>query len=171
MGRRKGVSTPYQLYEEKLSSPTHFGEIYEAADTRLHSGLGRTAQSSEIDFFILVLVRRQWPRCGSSLAKTRFPAELIESSIKHCVQTVSVPFDISAEFLPNLLLKPDEQLRSASAEKPIESASFANILYRSPIMAHLVKRAQRVALRDVPVLLEGESRHRQRAFCPRHSRS
>ena len=91
------------------------------------------------------------------LAKTRFPAELIESSREHGVQTASVPFDISAEFLPDLLHKPDEQLRSASAEKPIESASFANILYRSPIMAHLVERAQRVALRNVPVLLEGES--------------
>ncbi len=91
------------------------------------------------------------------LAKTRFPAELIESSREYGVQTASVPFDISAEFLPDLLRKPDAQLRSASAEKPTESASFANILYRSPIMARLVKKAQRVAVRNVPVLLEGES--------------
>ena len=37
------------------------------------------------------------------LSKTRFPAELIESSPKHGVRTASVPFDISAEFIPDLL--------------------------------------------------------------------
>ena len=153
---KKRSSTPYQLYEEKLSSPTHFGEIYEAAVRVCTAAWGEQSNQVELTFHL---------SAGTSamaavwiiLAKTRFPAELIESSIKHGVQPVSVPFDISAEFLPDLLLKPDEQLRSASAEKPIESANFANILYRSPIMAHLVGRAQRVALRNVPVLLEGES--------------
>ena len=152
----KRSSTPYQLYEEKLSSPTHFGEIYEAAVRVCTAAWGERRNQVELTFHL---------SAGTSamaavwiiLAKTRFPAELIESSIKHGVQTVSVPFDISAEFLPNLLLKPDEQLRSVSAEKPIESANFANIYYRSSIMAHLVERAQRVALRDVPILLEGES--------------
>ncbi len=40
------------------------------------------------------------------LAKTRFPAELIESSIQHGVRTASIPFDISADFLPDLLRPP-----------------------------------------------------------------
>ena len=153
---KKRSSTPYQLYEEELSSPTHFGEIYEAAVRVCTAALGERRDQVELTFHLspgTPAMAAVW----IILAKTRFPAELIESSRDHGVQTASIPFDISAEFLPDLLLKPDEQLRSVSAEKPIESANFANILYRSPIMAHLVERAQRVALRNVPVLLEGES--------------
>lgn len=153
---KKRSPMPYRLYEERLSSPTHFGEIYEAAVRICTAALGEQRDQVELTFHLspgTPAMAAVW----ILLAKTRFPAELIESSREHGVQTASVPFDISAEFLPDLLRKPDEQLRSASAEKPIESASFANILYHSPIMAHLVERAQRVALRNIPVLLEGES--------------
>ncbi len=45
------------------------------------------------------------------LGKTRFPAELIESSREHGVRTASVPFDISAEFVPDLLRSQDDRLR------------------------------------------------------------
>ena len=153
---KKRSSTPYQLYEEELSSPTHFGEIYEAAVRVCTEALGERRDQVELTFHLspgTPAMAAVW----IILAKTRFPAELIESSRDHGVQTASIPFDISAEFLPDLLLKPDAQLRSVSAEKPIESANFADIYYRSPIMAHLVERAQRAALRNVPVLLEGES--------------
>ncbi len=152
----KRSSTPYRLYEEELSSPTHFGEIYEAAVRVCTAALGEHRDQVELTFHLspgTPAMAAVW----IILAKTRFPAELIESSREYGVQTASVPFDISAEFLPDLLHKPDEQLRLVSAEKPIESANFADIHYRSPIMAHLVERAQRVALRNVPVLLEGES--------------
>ncbi len=153
---KKRSSTPYRLYEEELSSPTHFGEIYEAAVRVCTVALGEQRDQVELTFHLspgTPAMAAVWV----ILAKTRFPAELIESSREYGVQTASVPFDISAEFLPDLLLKPDEQLRSVSAEKPIESANFADIHYRSPIMASLVERAQRVAFRNVPVLLEGES--------------
>jgi len=153
---KKRTPTPYQLHEEELSSPTHFGEIYEAAVRVCTEALGEQRDQVELTFHLspgTPAMAAVWV----ILAKTRFLAELIESSKDQGVQTASVPFDISAEFLPDLLRKPDEQLRSASAEKPIESANFANIHYRSAVMAHLVERAQRVALRDVPVLLEGES--------------
>ena len=48
------------------------------------------------------------------LGKTRFPAELIESSKDHGVRTASVPFDISADFIPDLLREQDERLRKAA---------------------------------------------------------
>ena len=119
---KKRSSTPYQLYEEDLSSPTHFGEIYEATVRICTAALGEQRDQVELTFHLspgTPTMAAVW----IILAKTRFPAELIESSREHGVQTASVPFDISAEFLPDLLRKPDEQLRSASAEKPIESAS------------------------------------------------
>ena len=91
------------------------------------------------------------------LGKTRFPAELIESSRDHGVRTASVPFDISADFIPDLLREQDDRLRRSSASEPPEAPEFADILHRSRVMSRLVQRARRVAVRNVPVLIDGES--------------
>jgi transcriptional regulator with PAS, ATPase and Fis domain len=73
------------------------------------------------------------------------------------VRTVDVPFDIAVDFLPDLLRERDERLRALSRAAPPETPEFDDILHRSPIMRRLIERAQRVAVRDVPVLIEGES--------------
>jgi len=91
------------------------------------------------------------------LGKTRFPAELIESSKERGVRTASVPFDISADFIPDLLREQDERLRRGSAAEPPEAPEFADIVHRSRVMTRLIERARRVAVRNVPVLIEGES--------------
>jgi transcriptional regulator with GAF, ATPase, and Fis domain len=93
------------------------------------------------------------------LAKTRFPAELIESSIQHGVRTVSVPFQIAADFIPDLLRRPDAELTRLTAGLPPAAPAFDAIIHQSPIMQRVVARARarRVALRSIPVLIEGES--------------
>jgi len=91
------------------------------------------------------------------LAKTRFPAELIESSIQHGVRTVSVPFQIAADFIPDLLRRPDDELTRLTAGLPPAAPAFDAIIHQSPIMQRVVARARRVALRSIPVLIEGES--------------
>ena len=148
--------TPHQLFDKQLSSPTHFGEIYEAATSVCQEALDQYGNQTELTFHLspgTPAMAAVW----IILAKTRFPAELIESSRAHGVQTASVPFDISAEFLPTLLQKPDAELRSLSEEKPIESANFEDIQYRSQVMARVVEKTRRVAMRNIPVLFEGES--------------
>ena len=148
--------TPYKLFYRQLSSPTHFGEIYEIAASICQEALDQYGDQTELTFHLspgTPAMAAVW----IILAKTRFPAELIESSRAHGVQTASVPFDISAEFLPTLLQKPDAQLRSLSEEKPTESANFENIIYRSQAIARVVEKAKRAAVRDIPVLFEGES--------------
>jgi len=91
------------------------------------------------------------------LAKTRFPAELIESSQKHGVQTVSVPFDIAADFIPDLLRTPDRELGKRSLAEPPEAPEFSDIVHRSAVMKRVIAKARRVAPRSVPVLLEGQT--------------
>ena len=153
---KKRVPTPHKLFYRHLSNPTHFGEIYEAAASVCQEALDQYGSQIELTFHLspgTPAMAAVW----IILAKTRFPAELIESSRAHGVQTASVPFDISAEFLPSLLQKPDAQLRSLSEEKPIESANFENIIYRSQTIARVVEKARRAAVRDIPVLFEGES--------------
>ena len=153
---KKRTSTPHKLFYRQLSSPTHFGEIYEAAASVCQEVLDQYGNQTELTFHLspgTPAMAAVW----IILAKTRFPAELIESSRAHGVQTASVPFDISAEFLPTLLQKPDSQLRSLSEEKPIESANFENIIYKSQAIARVVEKAKRAAVRDIPVLFEGAS--------------
>ncbi|HEX4166243.1 MAG TPA: sigma-54 factor interaction domain-containing protein [Bryobacteraceae bacterium] len=91
------------------------------------------------------------------LSKTGFKAELIESSKQHGVAAVSIPFDISAEFLPAMFSAPDERLDALSMGLPPEAAEFKDIIHRSPQMKRVVLMARRVAVRSVPILIEGES--------------
>ena len=153
---KERAPTPHQLFYRQLSSPTHFGEIYEIAASICQEALDQYGDQTELTFHLspgTPAMAAVW----IILAKTRFPAELIESSRAHGVQTASVPFDISAEFLPTLLQKPDAELRSLSEEKPTESANFGDIIYRSPVIARVVEKSKRAAVRNIPVLFEGES--------------
>ncbi len=141
---------------EPLSGPTEFAEIYEAAVRVVSAALGDHGDDADLTFHLspgTPAMAAVW----ILLAKTRFPAELIESSAKHGVRTVSVPFDISAEFIPNLLRGPDERLEKATAGLPPEVPEFADIIYQSDAMARVIARARRVAPRSVPVLIQGES--------------
>ena len=91
------------------------------------------------------------------LAKARFSAELIESSRDHGVRVVEAPFDIAADFLPDLLQRSDQRMTTAALAGSPTRAQFGHIVYRSEQMARLVARAQAVAPRSIPVLLLGES--------------
>jgi transcriptional regulator with PAS, ATPase and Fis domain len=91
------------------------------------------------------------------IAKTRFPATLIESSIKGGVKDASIPFDISAEFIPDLLRKPDAKLEKLTAGLLPEAPEFENIIHRCNAMKRVVAKARLIAPRSVPVLIEGDS--------------
>jgi DNA-binding NtrC family response regulator len=147
---------PLHVLEEKLSGPTRFGEIHEAAVRACLRARADAAGDVALSFHLspgTPAMAAVWIILG----KTRFPAELIESSRDHGVRTASVPFDISADFLPDLLRDADQRLRDAAAEAPPAAPEFGDILHRSPVMARLVSRARRAAARDVSVIIEGES--------------
>ncbi len=151
---RARTRTPVQLHPVALTSPTDFGEIYSAAvevldplarrpGTRLsfHLSPGTSAMAA-----VWVI-----------LGKTRYPAELIESSRQHGVRTASVPFEISAELVPDLLRRSDADLQRKAAAAARAAPAFADIRHRSEVMARLLARAAHVATRSVPVLIGGET--------------
>lgn len=149
-------ATRIEIIEEKLSGPTQFGEIYEAAVRAIQRALGDRARDTSLTFHLspgTPAMAAVWILLG----KTRFPGELIESSKDHGVRTTSVPFDISADFIPDLLREQDERLREGSAAEPPEASEFADIVHRSRVMSRLIQKARRVAVRNVPVIVEGES--------------
>jgi DNA-binding NtrC family response regulator len=167
----------------KLSCPTNFGEIYEAVVSGIEEVLNEnrysevtspknpTKSSKKHSASLKVGVAVDTPALAFHLspgtpamaavwiivAKTRFPAELIESSREKGVRTVSFPFDISADFIPDLLRRSDRRLQQLSEGLPSESTEFADIVYRSPQMKQVIAKAWRVAPRSIPVLLAGES--------------
>jgi transcriptional regulator with PAS, ATPase and Fis domain len=149
-------ATTVDIRSVTLSSPTEFGEIYQRAVEAVE--WVRKAQGPDASLsFHLSPGTPAMAAVWIILAKTRFPAELIESSREHGVRTTSVPFDLAADFLPDLLRRPDEELERLSAGLPPPAPAFSNIIHRSPVMARVMAKARRVALRAVPVLIEGES--------------
>jgi len=153
---RKRVRTPLHTRHVELSSPTNFAEIHTAVVDTITSALERHRRDVELTFHLspgTPAMAAIW----IILAKTRFPAQLIESSREHGVRVASVPFDMSAEFIPDLLRGPDQRLERLSAGLPPDAPEFADIVHRSPVMKRLVAMARVVAPRSVPVLIEGES--------------
>jgi DNA-binding NtrC family response regulator len=150
------TKSPIIVHPKQLTSPMDFGEIHQAVVDVLENILKEGDGVLELTFHLspgTPAMAAVW----IILAKTRFPAELIESSQDHGVRTASVPFDISAEFLPDLLKGPDKRLQAQTASLPPEAPEFDDIIYRSRVMRRLIHKAQKVAVRSVPVLIEGES--------------
>lgn len=153
---KKQISCPLDIEFKPLSGPTNFGEIYEAARAIVSEIRDKADSTTELVFHLspgTPAMAAVW----IILAKTRFPAELIESSQKYGVKTASVPFDIAADFIPDLLRSSDRRLQQLSASQPPEAPEFSDILHRSRVMERVVEKAKRVAPRSISVLLEGES--------------
>jgi DNA-binding NtrC family response regulator len=136
----------------QLSNPMHFGEVYEGTRNVLRE-FTADKRSADLTFHVspgTPVMAATW----IILAKTCFNATLIESSVPHGTRILSVPFDISADYLADLLKKPDDQLSGGLISNAPE---FSLIIHRSAAMQLLLKQAHKVARRGVTVLIQGES--------------
>lgn len=154
---RARSTAPVEVAYQRLTGPTEFGEIYEVASMAIHGFLAaRPDDKIELAFHLspgTPAMAAVWILLG----KTRFPAELVETSRERGFRTAAVPFDISADFIPDLQREQDERLKRRSAAEPPHAPAFDDIIHRSRSMKRLIDRARRVAQRTVPVLIEGES--------------
>ncbi|MBI5170538.1 MAG: sigma-54-dependent Fis family transcriptional regulator [Candidatus Eisenbacteria bacterium] len=153
--RARAPKLVIKLQHEKLTSPVHFGEIWLAAKRAVEDARKRHARPRLT--FHLSPGTPPMAAVWILIAKTRFPAELLESSREHGVRTADVPFELSADFVPDLLRDSDSRLEQLAAALPPDAPEFADIAHRSPAMKRVVQMARLVALRSVPVLIEGES--------------
>lgn len=148
---------PIKVEYVQLSSPMNFSEIYLAvlkvckrefsaypnATFVYHISPGTSAMAS-----VSIL-----------LAKTKYSGELIQSSIEHGVETVSFPFEVSAEFIPDLIAISKQTIENLASTKSSlhESTSFDAIITRDPVMRQVIHQAKKISLSEVPVLIQGES--------------
>jgi len=148
---------PVTKFHVKLTSPTRYDEIYKAAKDAVEKTVTKQGKDGKLIFHVspgTPAMAAVW----IILAKTAFPAELIESSPQAGVQTVSVPFDLSVEYLPDSLKRTDDDLLKLIQGLPPEAPEFASIIHRCQPMKRLIAQARRLSVHDdVPVLIQGES--------------
>lgn len=68
-----------------------------------------------------------------------------------------IPFDVVANFAPDLAKVPDAGLQHLAAKQPNEIKGFESIVGTSRVLRLAAGRAEKAACRDVPVLILGES--------------
>jgi transcriptional regulator of acetoin/glycerol metabolism len=144
-----------KIWPSKLTGPTRFSEIYEAATNVLES-LAKEGVDRQLTFHVspgTPAMAAVWVL----LAKTKYPAELIESSPQEAVRTLSLPFEIAADYLPTRDIESDDDIMRLTQGLPPEVPEFGAIIHRCQEMKTVIAQARRVAIEDVPVLIQGES--------------
>jgi transcriptional regulator with PAS, ATPase and Fis domain len=149
-------SIDIKVYPAKLSSPTSFEDIYKAAFSTLTNIKKKYRSNNQLTFHISPGTP-QMCAIWVLLSKTHFPAEIIESSKEYGVKTARIPFDISVDFIPDLLRSADKKLERLTTGSPVEAPEFSDIIQRSRSMQLAIAKAKRIAPRSIPVLIEGES--------------
>lgn len=142
----------------QLRNPANFEEIYETVTQFLDNELRRFRQPPELTFHL----SPGTPAMGAIwviLGRTKYRANLIQSSKRTGIEVVSLPFEISMSrrFFADVVRTSDELLTQLSAGEAGSATRFGDIIYSGEEMRRLVARARRAALRCVPVLIEGES--------------
>jgi len=150
------TSTKVELVEATLTSPTNFREIYETASETLEKTKEKYKGQANLSLHLspgTSAMSAVWIILG----RTKFPAQLIQTSIEKGFETADIPLEIAAEFIPDLIKSADERRQKLSSEKVLSGATFGDILYRSNEMQRLVSQAKKIALSSSYVLVEGES--------------
>lgn len=91
------------------------------------------------------------------LAKSRFPARLIQTTAGGELLDANVDFDLAGDFLPEFLQRSDERVNRLVDPPRVASKAFAGIVHNSKVMQVQISRAQRIAVHNVPVLILGET--------------
>jgi len=143
------------LFSVDLVSPIDYADIYTQVSSNLQQA-GLPRNDVELTFH----VSPGTPAMASIwiiLAKTRFPAKLIQTSKEKGVESVDFFFDLASDFLPEYLQRSgDRVLRLADATQP-SSPEFDKIIHRSHEVANQISLARRIAAYEVPVLILGET--------------
>jgi len=150
---RQQVDVSIAAHYVSLSSPVHFGEIYQAASQQLK----RLSISSNQLSILLSPGTPAMQAVWILLGKTRYPATFYQSSLEQGVQQVEVPFEIAAEYVPAAdTISTDKLVQLAGLDAPVDAA-FDSIVTQSERMLALKAQAQILAAKQIPVLIYGET--------------
>jgi len=92
------------------------------------------------------------------LSRTRWPADLVQTTPSGEVRSADVPYDVTAEFLDGAV-----RIVTGQVSRPGDAA-LGDPGRCGPQMAETLRRAERLSMTDAPVLLEGEAGVEAEAF-------
>ena len=176
LGARTGGTPALEVRQVSLPTPVDYRAIFEEAVKAVERARADHGKDLDLTFHLspgTPAMAAVW----LLLAKARYDAHLIDSSRQAGVRDVELPFEISMEYIPELLRPSDRRLAGLAAAVPPESPAVDAIIGRSPSMQVILERARAVAPRSVPVLIEGDSGTGKEllarvihAHSPRHAR-
>ena len=138
-----------------LRSPIDFGDIHRVMEGCLEK---LTAQNHGWDISIhLSPGTPSMTAVSILLGKTRYNTRFIQSTKERGGEFVDIPFDISAEYVPRLIKNADNKLSQLLYSEAPLAAAFSDIITQNTAIKRLLTKAQKIAVRDIPVLITGES--------------
>jgi DNA-binding NtrC family response regulator len=147
------VST--DLYRVDLSSPIDYSSVYAEVSGQLKQ-LGVPRNDVQLTYHLspgTPAMAAVW----IILAKTRFPAKLIQTSKEKGLERVDFFFDLANEFLPEFLQRSSERISRLSNDEPKPAPEFDKIIHGSRGMREQIMLAHKMAAYEVPVLILGET--------------
>ncbi len=148
-------SSIIDIQEMDLVSPIHYASIYDEVSKHLKS-LGLPREDVDLTFHLspgTPAMAAIW----IMLAKTRFPAKLIQTSKQNGLDSVDFQFDLASDFLPEYLQRSGQRIKRLANGPQEEAPQFEKIIHKSSAVKNQIKLAQRIAAHDVPVLILGET--------------
>jgi DNA-binding NtrC family response regulator len=145
-----------KTHKVTLPNPTDYKSVFEETDRVFRSLWGRFRKAHLDPCIILNPGTHAMATILVLLGKSRYPSTFC-STFKGKLEQVEIPFDLVIDFLPELLRNPDMYLQQRAAGGPGQMDGFEGIVGESPVMQVAIDRAQKVALRNVSVLILGES--------------
>jgi DNA-binding NtrC family response regulator len=148
------IGSAARVHTVRLSSPVDYSAIFEAAD----GVLAKVTSKVQGEFTVSIHLSPGTPAMTAVwvlLGKSRYPATFYQTFRGQVIPT-TIPFDLLVDYLPTVLHAADRLIQGASVSDPA-AEGFDTVIGQSPQIRDVISRATRIALRDVGVLLLGES--------------
>lgn len=142
------------IHPATLKSPVDYEAIFESVDHAMEKVISQCRDRYELAIHLssgTPAMTAIWVLLG----KSRYPA-LFYQTYRDKVIPTSIPFDLIVDYLPGVLRRTDRALQSANVSDAATEA-FGKVTGSSARIREVISRARRIALRDVGVLLLGES--------------
>ena len=141
----------------KLENPTDYKEIFVKADTVVTQIIqSRKTSNCEVSFLLspgTPTMAAIWVLLG----KTKYHPAKFYQTYKGKAWETEIPFDVTVDYVPELLKGSDRIFQHLASRSPQEIEGFEDIVGESRAIRLAVGKAQKAAIRDVPMLLLGES--------------
>ena len=156
LARRTGFpAEAIDLFDIELPSPVDYDAIY--AEVSKNLAAARLPRDDVHLTFHLSPGTPAMTVIWIVLARTRFPARLIQTTRDRGVQEVKFFTDVADAFLPEYLQRGGQRIEKLVAGPKGSAPEFAAVVHRSQAVAHQIELARRMAAYDVPILILGET--------------